>query len=112
MKKEEFAAKVKGTAEQTEKIKKESFPSTKPVMEKKEKTVKVENTEFKSTGLFNIGDPDVFIPARDGSRGFNKPRTNISVYLLMEEYEYLQKLSDKYGMSVSGLIRTLIANCK
>lgn len=63
------------------------------------------------TPIFDVSDRRVRVPNRS-KRGTGKAHKIVSLYLMEEEYQLLEDLSNKHGMSMSVYIRTLINNSK
>ena len=59
--------------------------------------------------IFDMSDRRLKVPNRN-RRGERKDHKIISIYLMEEEYQRLEELSRKHGMSASVYIRTLLNN--
>ena len=106
-----------GKEEKTASVKKSSKPArAKKPLEKNDAILdaRAHTAQEKYTGVFDLSLKEVYIMdgAKRKKRGTKVSTTPTSVFLQEDEKEYLIALSEKYGVSISGLIRTLIVNAK
>ena len=76
------------------------------------------NPEEKFTGKFDLEEDGVYIiDAKRRERNKDKGGSPVSylnkaIYFSIEEYNHLEELADKYNMSISAVVRTLVTNAK
>lgn len=61
--------------------------------------------------IFDLSDVRVIKPKRE-KKNSGSGRHAVCVYLNDKEYTYADRLSKKYGVSISSLLRTLLLNSK
>lgn len=115
----------KNTTKNKEPEKKEKKPvkkEEKPVIKEEKKEEKKDEVVISDKGsgvrvieydpIFDLNDRRLIRPKRTKRNSGDKEKKVHSFYLLKEEWDILESLADKYGMSINNVIRILILNAK
>lgn len=111
--KEAVSAKVEDTEPKKAEIK--STRATKPIEKRTTPPLQdTNNPDEKFTGLFDLTQEGVYVikPGRKKNNSTGGTYAMQSIYFHPDEMAHLKELAEKYGLSVSAVVRTLVANSK